>query len=154
MSRRGQVWPAVASPSGRHAETLRRLPNMDLDERPAKQPPKKQPKPERGDVLAYVAEFHRGEAAPRAPHAEKASLYRRGADEKLHATQDKKLNRKLKRARAKTHDAAYRAAQSELLLADEPGFLEPETEMEKTYKVTQKDIVDSVDLETGNKVRF
>ncbi|KAI9033326.1 WD40-repeat-containing domain protein, partial [Hyaloraphidium curvatum] len=67
-------------------------------------------------------------------------------------THDKKLGRKLKRTREKANDAAYRAAQSELLLADEPGFLEAEGPMERTYKVTQADIAANVDLETSNKI--
>lgn len=40
----------------------------------------------------------------------------------------------------------------EHLASTEPGFLEPESSMEKTYKVSQEEIVEAVDLQSKKKV--
>lgn len=124
---------------------------MTDDEAP-RQPAPKKDKPKRSDVLSYVADFHKGKGQVRDQHKSKVPIFRRGEDRKVSGGIDKKMNRKMKKLREKTEDAAYRAAQAELLLPDEAGFLEPEGPMEKTYKVTQRDVADAVDLQTSNKV--
>ena len=40
----------------------------------------------------------------------------------------------------------------ENLASTEPGFLEPETNMEKTYRVSQEEIMEAVDLQSKKKV--
>ena len=70
---------------------------------------------------------------------------------KLGKTKDKKLRSFLKRGDLKSKDAAEKAADAEILLTESNGYLEPENEMEQTYKVKQEDIVANVDLATANK---
>lgn len=64
---------------------------------------------------------------------------------------DKKLKSKLRRHQKISEDAAERAAQVELLLADTPGYLETEGS-ERTCKITQDLISDQVDLNTRNNI--
>ncbi|RMX67985.1 hypothetical protein DD238_000114 [Peronospora effusa] len=64
---------------------------------------------------------------------------------------DKKLRGSLQRAHEKNKLAAESAAKSEILLPDQVGFLEAEG-LEKTYKVTQKQLADNVDLNTARKI--
>ncbi|KAJ3055377.1 Small subunit (SSU) processome component [Rhizophlyctis rosea] len=64
---------------------------------------------------------------------------------------DKKLKGTLKKSEKKTHDAAYKAAQAELLLPTEVGYLEAD-DMERTWKFTQSQIKDNVDMSTSNKM--
>lgn len=76
--------------------------------------------------------------------------YQRKAEGSL-KTKDKKLKSYLKREDDKYKRATEDASSLEALHTESTGFLEPENEMEKTYKVTQKDILDSVDAASQNK---
>ena len=49
-------------------------------------------------------------------------------------------------------DAAERAARNEVLLTEEPGFVEAEG-VERTYHFKQKDLASAVDISSANKVR-
>lgn len=64
---------------------------------------------------------------------------------------DKKLRRNLKVLEEKSAAAAARAKASNILLENTPGFIEPETELERTYKVRQDEIQKSVAIETAQK---
>lgn len=66
-------------------------------------------------------------------------------------TKDKKLRTGLRRIDDQYKDAVSSAAATEYLLPESAGFLETENEMEKTFKVRQSDIRDSVDVTTANK---
>ncbi|CAR27102.1 hypothetical protein ZYGR_0I03750 [Zygosaccharomyces rouxii] len=66
-------------------------------------------------------------------------------------SKDKKLKAGLKRIDDQYKDAVSSAAATEYLLPESTGFLEAEDEMEKTFKVRQSDIRDSVDVTTANK---
>ena len=44
-----------------------------------------------------------------------------------------------------------KAKDAEILLEHESGFLEAETELERTYKVRQKDVKESIGIETAKK---
>jgi len=48
-------------------------------------------------------------------------------------------------------ELAYNAAQSEVLLSEDRGYLEAEG-MEKTYKITQQQLRKEVDITTARKV--
>ena len=48
-------------------------------------------------------------------------------------------------------EIAYNAAQSEMLLPEDKGYLEAEG-MEKTYKITQEQLRKEVDITTAQKV--
>ena len=64
---------------------------------------------------------------------------------------DKKLRGNLKQLENKYKTAALRAKDAEILHENTGGFLEPETELERTYKVRQEDIVSQVPVETAKK---
>lgn len=57
----------------------------------------------------------------------------------------------MKRLESKFQDAAKSAAQTEYLLLQNQGFLEAEGDLERTYKVKQKEIKDNVDISTQKK---
>merc|ERR1712000_74595 len=77
--------------------------------------------------------------------------YGRGKKINTKNIQDKKLRRNLKSLEGKYQNANVRAKDAEILLENTSGFLEPEHELERTYKVRQQDIVDDVALETAHK---
>ncbi|KFY14139.1 hypothetical protein V491_06136 [Pseudogymnoascus sp. VKM F-3775] len=77
--------------------------------------------------------------------------YGRGRRIPVKGIKDKKLRGNLKLLESKYKDATLKAKDAEILLENEGGFLEPETELERTYKVKQDDIKSSVALETAKK---
>ncbi|KAJ3085484.1 Small subunit (SSU) processome component [Quaeritorhiza haematococci] len=64
---------------------------------------------------------------------------------------DKKLKGVLRKTEKKFRDGAAKAEQAELLLPEEAGYLVAEG-MERTYKFTQKEIGENVDLNTSQKL--
>ena len=64
---------------------------------------------------------------------------------------DKKLKAKLKAVSNESKAAADALAEAEILLPSSAGFIEVENEMERTYKVTQKEIKESVDKLSANR---
>ena len=77
--------------------------------------------------------------------------YGRGKKINTKNIKDKKLRRNLKQLESKNQDAALKAKDAEILLENTGGFLEPETELERTYKVRQDDIANDVAVETAQK---
>ena len=69
----------------------------------------------------------------------------------LQSGPDKKLKGKLQNSERQAKDAATAAARYELLFADSPGYIETEG-MEKTYKLTQKQIMEEVDVDAARKM--
>ncbi len=64
---------------------------------------------------------------------------------------DKKLRGNLKALEGKYKTAALRAKDAEILHENTEGFLQPESELERTYKVRQEDIQAEVPIETARK---
>ncbi|RFU25400.1 hypothetical protein B7463_g10935, partial [Scytalidium lignicola] len=81
--------------------------------------------------------------------AEKA--YGRGRKIPLKNIKDKKLRANLKTLESKYRDAALKSKDAEILLENTAGFLEPENELERTYKVRQDEIQKEVAIETAKK---
>lgn len=77
--------------------------------------------------------------------------YGRGKKVNVKGIKDKKLRSNLKSLENKYQDAAVKAKDAEILLENTGGFLEPEHELERTYKVRQDDILDEVSVETAKK---
>ncbi|KAL1984949.1 hypothetical protein VTN96DRAFT_8505 [Rasamsonia emersonii] len=77
--------------------------------------------------------------------------YGRGKEIPVQSVRDKKLRSNLKKVEKRYRDAALKAKDAEILLENEAGFLEPESEMEKTYKVRQEEIKENVGIETAKK---
>lgn len=82
-----------------------------------------------------------------APFARPVTSHNRGS----HKTKDKKLKAGLKNLDNKYKDAVASAAATEYLLPETAGYMETETEMEKTFRVKQDEIKASVDVSTANK---
>lgn len=96
-----------------------------------------------------VATVEDREAKRRLKEAQK--IYGRGKAAPTKNVRDKKLRAVLKAQEEKQKQAVLQAKDAEVLLEHEPGFLEPEGELERTYKVRQDEVKDSVGLETAKK---
>ncbi|KAG7384043.1 hypothetical protein PHYPSEUDO_003013 [Phytophthora pseudosyringae] len=70
---------------------------------------------------------------------------------RIRSIRDKKLKGSLQRASDRHKLAAESAAKSEILLPDQMGFLEAEG-LEKTYKFSQQQLADNVDINTARKI--
>jgi U3 small nucleolar RNA-associated protein 7 len=77
--------------------------------------------------------------------------YGRGKQIALKQIKDKKTRAKLARLEEKNKDAVLAAKDAEILLENEAGFLEPEHELERTYKLRQAELQSSVSIETAKK---
>ena len=77
--------------------------------------------------------------------------YGRGRKIAAKSVKDKKLRSSLKVLESKYKDATLKAQDAEILLENESGFLEPETELERTYKIRQDELKESVAVETAKK---
>lgn len=69
----------------------------------------------------------------------------------MKSVRDKKLRGNLKALENKYKTATLRAKDAEILHENTEGFLEPENELERTYKVRQEDIQAEVPIETAKK---
>lgn len=83
--------------------------------------------------------------------AEAQREYGRGKKIQTKSIKDKKLRGNLRALENKYKDAALKAKDAEILLENTSGFLEPEGELERTYKVRQGDIRSDVGIETAKK---
>lgn len=98
--------------------------------------------------------MHAGNVANRGEKkrlAEAQKKYGRGGPIRMHTVKDKKLRHNLKTLESKYKTAALKAKDAEILLEHEAGFLEPEGELERTYKVRQDEIQQNVGIETAKK---
>ncbi|KAJ2156980.1 putative U3 small nucleolar RNA-associated protein 7 [Coemansia sp. RSA 552] len=84
---------------------------------------------------------------------QRAEKYQRGTktDEKNAKVRAKKAQAKIEHEKKRREDAVLDAARSEMLLTESAGFLEAEG-MERTFKFTQKELADHVDISTAGKI--
>ncbi|EME48644.1 hypothetical protein DOTSEDRAFT_141890 [Dothistroma septosporum NZE10] len=82
---------------------------------------------------------------------EASQQYGRGKAVQTKGIKDKKLREALKNLEGQYKDAALKAKDAEILLEHQAGFLEPEGELERTYKVRQDEIRSSVAVETAKQ---
>lgn len=82
---------------------------------------------------------------------EAEKIYGRGRKVQTHSIKDKKLRHNLKALESKYKDAVLKAKDAEILQENESGFLEPEGELERTYKVRQDEVQAAVATETAKK---
>ena len=95
---------------------------------------------------------HDAEAAETQRRALEAhKTYGRGRKVSTKGVKDKKLRSNLKSLEVKYTDATIKAKDAEILLENQSGYLEPETELERTYKVRQGDLRKDVAVETAKK---
>ncbi|RIA99013.1 WD40-repeat-containing domain protein [Glomus cerebriforme] len=88
--------------------------------------------------------------------AKKIPKYVRPAEGKLGSKQLKKIKNKklrgtLERVEKISKEAAIKAARSEILLTEDPGYLETEG-IEKTFNITQKQLKENVDEDSTKKI--
>lgn len=72
----------------------------------------------------------------------------------VHSIRDKKLRANMKALESKYKNSVLKLKEAEILQETTPGFLEPEHDLEKTYKVQQRDIYSEVNVETAKKGKF
>ncbi|KAL9089080.1 MAG: hypothetical protein Q9165_005893 [Trypethelium subeluteriae] len=78
-------------------------------------------------------------------------IYDRGRKIETRKIKDKKLRGKLRALEAKYRDATIKAKDAEILLENDAGFLQPEGELERTYKIRQDEIKENATRETAKK---
>ncbi|KAI9791872.1 MAG: Small subunit (SSU) processome component [Peltula sp. TS41687] len=89
------------------------------------------------------------EARKRAKEAQQT--YGRGRRIATNRIKDKKLRGNLKVLENKYRNATLKAKDAEILLENESGYLEPEGELERTYKVRQDELRRDIAIETAKK---
>lgn len=77
--------------------------------------------------------------------------YGRGEQIKAKSVKDRKLRSNLRNLEAKNKQAAIEAKNVEVLLEHNAGLLEPDHELEKTFRVRQDEIKQAVGVETAKK---
>ena len=77
--------------------------------------------------------------------------YGRGRKVFTKGVKDKKLRFNLKNLETRYQDATLKAKDAEILLENDPGFLEPENELERTYKVRQDTLRQDIAIENAKK---
>lgn len=83
--------------------------------------------------------------------AEAHNVYGRGRKVSVRAVKDKKLRGNLRNLESKYKNATLKAKDAEILLENDHGYLEPEGELEKTYKVRQDELRSALPTETSRK---
>ncbi|KPI34717.1 putative U3 small nucleolar RNA-associated protein 7 [Cyphellophora attinorum] len=106
------------------------------------------PKPQRRGPTAILS---KADKEDQKRLAEARKKYGRGLPVRVSQVKDKKLRANLKRIESKYKDAALNAKDAEILYENEEGFLQPESELEKTYKVSQSTIIDAVSTQQAAK---
>lgn len=106
-----------------------------------------------GAVEKYRDESTRDEAkvALQARQMAAAAIYGRGKKVQFHSVKDKKLRSQLQTLENKYRTATLQAKDAEVLLENEAGFLQPEGELERTYKVRQDELRSGITVETARK---
>ena len=99
---------------------------------------------ERKAENAEAAEF-------RQRNVEAHLTYGRGKKIRAKSAKDKKLRGNLKILEDKYKDATLKAKDVEILLENESGYLEPEGELERTYKIRQDQIQPDLAVDTAKK---
>jgi len=91
------------------------------------------------------------DAAAKKRQLEASRQYGRGKGIETKSIKDRKLRGNMRALEERYKDAALKAKDAEILLENQSGFLEPEGELERTYKVRQQDIQSDVGVETAKK---
>ncbi|KAI4261942.1 MAG: hypothetical protein L6R42_002868, partial [Xanthoria sp. 1 TBL-2021] len=82
---------------------------------------------------------------------EAQQIYGRGKQIPARSIKDKKLRSNLKNLENKYKEAVVKAKDAEILLENESGLLEPEGELERTYKIRQDELKPELSVETAKK---
>jgi len=82
---------------------------------------------------------------------EAQEAYGRGRKIQVKSIKDRKLRGNLKSLEHKYKDAVLKAKDAEILVENTGGFLEPEGELERTYRIRQEEIKKDVSIATAQK---
>ena len=107
---------------------------------PAKQPEKREHNHEDRDKIAA-----------RKRTLEAKTTYARGRQIPLKRIKDKKLRGSLKTLEKQYRDTTFKARDAEILNENQSGFLEPEADLEKTYRIGQDEIRRELPSQTARK---
>ena len=108
--------------------------------------------PAKKHIVTTRTSHHDPEAAlAKQQAAEAHEKYGRGRPIRKQSIKDKKLRGNLKTLERRYRDATLKAKDAEILLEHESGFLEPEGELERTYKVRQDELKRDIAVETAKK---
>ena len=103
-------------------------------------------------VAKFPSPTYDAETAETRRRAQEAhKTYGRGRRVPVKGVKDKKLRSNLKSLEATYKDATVKAKYAEILLENQSGFLQPEGELERTYKVRQDDLRKEIAVETAKK---
>lgn len=100
---------------------------------------------------APTAQLNSEQAAAKKGQRAANRQYGRGQGVQTKNIRDKKLRGNLRALEERYKDAALKAKDAEILLENSAGFLEPEGELERTYKVRQDEIKADIGVETAKK---
>ncbi|KAK3698928.1 putative U3 small nucleolar RNA-associated protein 7 [Vermiconidia calcicola] len=100
---------------------------------------------------APTAPLNADQEAAKKRQLEANRQYGRGKGVNTKSIRDKKLRGNLKALEERYQDAALKAKNAEILLENTAGLLQPEGELERTYKVRQDAIKADVGVETAKK---
>lgn len=101
--------------------------------------------------LEPITQLDADKLAARQRAAEAKNYYGRGREISINRVKDKKLRANLKLVERKYKDATLKARDAEILLENQPGFLEPEGKLDKTYRVRQDSIRKELPIQTARK---
>ena len=90
-------------------------------------------------------------AAAKIRTEEAHQVYGRGKKINTRRIKDRKLRGNLRALENRYRDATTKAKDAEILLENDAGFLQPEEDLEKTYKIRQNQIKGSASIETAKK---
>ena len=82
---------------------------------------------------------------------ESKSTYGRGREISTNRVTDRKLRANLRSLENRYKDVTHKARDAEILLENQSGHLEPEHELEKTYRLRQDDIQEELPAQTAKK---
>lgn len=110
-----------------------------------------QVKVQKGQRRGPTAQLDPEQLAQKKRQQEANQQYGRGKAVQTKNIKDKKLRGNLRALEERYREATLKAKDAEILLENESGFLEPEGELERTYKTRQDEIKSDVGIETAKK---
>ncbi|KAJ1825359.1 putative U3 small nucleolar RNA-associated protein 7 [Coemansia sp. RSA 2599] len=132
--------PAAADGSRKGKKNKKRKPS-DKQDQSNKDDDKHEYNPE---LLKKAQKYHRG-------GQELASKKKKAKSKEVPQVRSKKFAAELGHQQRRNEEAAIAAARSEMLLTEDAGYLEAEG-MERTYKFTQKQIGEHLDISSSSKI--
>ena len=113
--------------------------------------PRSMSRPSKRRALSTNAPDFSSDPNARRRLTEAQNVYGRGKRVATKSIKDKKLRANLSALETKYRDATVKARDAEILLENRCGYLEPDGELERTYRVRQNELKQDVAVETARK---